>query len=142
MLGRVLAADVILAAHPVEGAARAAPADEVEAGRLRLREIVPRRAVAGRADDDHRVGEPRGDEVGAESVGIFLKADEQVEASRRGRGGAAAEQREMEGVDRAAILDRAADGDERARPAAYQATRRCVAVARNGVVDGKGVAGP
>src|SRR3546814_7892341 len=39
MLGRELDADVILAAHPVEGAARAAPADEVEAGRLRLREI-------------------------------------------------------------------------------------------------------
>src|SRR3546814_10821593 len=74
MLGRELAADVILAAHPVEGAARAAPADEVEAGRMRLREIVPRRAVAGRANDDHRVGEPRGDEVGAEIVGIFLKS--------------------------------------------------------------------
>src|SRR3546814_2078204 len=57
MFGGELAADVILAPHPVEGAARAAPADEVEAGGLRLREIVPRRAVAGRADDDHRVGE-------------------------------------------------------------------------------------
>src|SRR3546814_7610918 len=83
MFGGELAADVILAPHPVEGAARAAPADEVEAGGLRLREIVPRRAVAGRADDDHRVGEAGGDEVGAEIVRIFLEGDEQVEAARR-----------------------------------------------------------
>src|SRR3546814_3747134 len=77
-----------------------------------LREIVPRRAVAGRADDDHRVGEAGGDEVGAEIVGIFLEGDEQVEAARRGRGGDAAEQREIEGVDRASILAGAVDGDE------------------------------
>src|SRR3546814_17822057 len=104
MLGGGLAADVILAAHPVEGAARAAPADEVEAGGLRLREIVPRRAVAGRADDDHRVGEAGGDEVGAETVVIFLEGDEQVEAARRGPGGDVAEQRGMEGVDCTASL--------------------------------------
>src|SRR3546814_2750770 len=93
-----------------------------------LREIVPRRAVAGRADDDHRVGEAGGDEVGAEIVGIFLEGDEQVEAARRGRGGDAAEQREIEGVDRAAILAGAADGDERDRLAAFEAERRGVAV--------------
>src|SRR3546814_13507361 len=98
MLGGGLAADVILAAHPVEGAARAAPADEVEAGGLRLREIVPRRAVAGRADEAIRVGEAGGDEVGADNVRIFMEGDEQAEAARRGRGGYAAEPREINGV--------------------------------------------
>src|SRR3546814_5968542 len=124
MFGGELAADVILAPHPVEGAARAAPADEVEAGGLRLREIVPRRAVAGRADDDHRVGEAGGDEVGAEIVRIFLAGDEQVEAARRGRGCYAAEQREIKGVYRAAIRAGEANGDARDRLAAFVGERR------------------
>src|SRR5690606_21699091 len=108
-------------------AAGAAPTDEVEARRLRVGEIFPRLAVAGRADDDHRVGEPRGDEIGAEIVGIFLKGDEQVEAARGGRGSDASEQGEIEGVDRAAILAGAADGDERDRLAALEPQRRGVA---------------
>src|SRR3546814_16567342 len=64
----------------------------------------------------------------SEIVGIFLEGDEQVEAARRGRGGDAAEQREIEGVNRAAILAGAADGDERDRLAAFEAERRGVAV--------------
>src|SRR3546814_8341160 len=84
--------------------------------------------LAGLADDDHRVGEAGGDEVGAEIVRICLEGDEQVEAARRGRGGYAAEQREIKGVDRAAILAGAANGDERDRLAAFEAERRRVAV--------------
>src|SRR3546814_3427162 len=71
------------------------------------------RSVAGRADDDHCVGEAGGDEIGAEIGGAFLERDEQVEAACRRRGGDAAEQREIKRVDRAAILAGAADGDER-----------------------------
>src|SRR3546814_10930402 len=66
-------------------------------------------AVAGRADDDHRVGEARGDEIGAEICLALLKADKQVEAARRGCGSDAAQQREVEGVDRAAVLAGAAE---------------------------------
>src|SRR3546814_11029519 len=101
MFGGELAADVILAPHPVEGAARAAPADEVEAGRLRLRAIVPRRAVAGGADDDHRVGEPAGADIGAAVAGIFLQAEARVQSARLGRGGDAPPPRETRGVYRA-----------------------------------------
>src|SRR3546814_18505689 len=104
MFGGELAADVILAPHPVEGAARAAPADEVEAGGLRLREIVPRRAVAGRADDDHRVGEAGGDEVGADIVRLFLEGDGPGEPEGRGPAGYASGQRAIKGVQRAEHL--------------------------------------
>src|SRR3546814_944555 len=51
-------------------------------------------AVAGRADDDHRVGEARGDEIGAEICLALLKADKQVEAARRGCGSDAARSEE------------------------------------------------
>src|SRR3546814_10479869 len=88
------------------------------------------RSVAGRADDDHCVGEAGGDEIGAEIGGAFLERDEQVEAACRRRGGDAAEQREIKRVDRAAILAGAADGDERDRLAALEAERRGVAVDR------------
>src|SRR3546814_3585990 len=65
---------------------------------LRLGKKIPRGAVAGRADDDHRVGEARSNEVGAEIGRAFLKGNQQVETARRGRGGDAAEQREIKGV--------------------------------------------
>src|SRR3546814_8376394 len=58
----------------------------------------------------------------------FLKGNQQVETARRGRGGDAAEQREIKGVDRAAVLAGAADGDKRDRLAALEAERRGVAV--------------
>src|SRR3546814_7470674 len=128
MLDGEAAADAIVAAHPVERIAGAAPAGEAEPRSLRLGEEIPCGAVAGRADDDHCVGEAGGDEIGAEIGGAFLERDEQVEAACRRRGGDAAEQREIKRVDRAAILAGAADGDERDRLAALEAERRGAAV--------------
>src|SRR3546814_20231099 len=126
----------MVAAQPVKGIARTAPAGEAEPRGLRLGKKIPRGAVAGRADDDHRVGEARSNEVGAEIGRAFLKGNQQVETARRGRGGDAAEQREIKGVDRAAVLAGAADGDKRDRLAARSEERRvgneCVRTCRSG----------
>src|SRR3546814_13768405 len=96
MLGGETPADIIVAAHPVKGIARTAPAGEAEPRGLRLGKKIPRGAVAGRADDDHRVGEARSNEVGADIGRALLKGNQQVETARRGCGGEArAEERRV-----------------------------------------------
>src|SRR3546814_20708665 len=104
MLGGEAASDAIVAAHPVERIAGAAPAGEAEPRSLRLGEEIPCGAVAGRADDGHCVGAAGGDEIGAASGGAFPERDEPVQAGCRRRRGDPPEKRAIKPDDVIVLL--------------------------------------